>query len=126
MGISNKVCALILLLMTCIIPASSTEVPSVNAGLGSCSVDFTVEDSSHKPLYDAKIDVTIRYGFMSLRKTELEIGTNSDGKARVQGLPPSVKKPLQFRIRYGQQSKTIEYDPAVRCHADYTISLGAQ
>ena len=126
MGISNKICPLTLLLVTCILPASSTEVPSVNAGLGSCSADFTVEDSSHKPLYDAKIDITIRYGFMSLRKTELEVGTNSDGKARVQGLPTSVKKPLQFRIRHGQQSKTIEYDPAVRCHADYTIPLGAQ
>ena len=55
---------LLLLLSGISVAADTQEIPVVNAGLGPCSVDFTVEDGSHKPLYDAKINVTIRYGFL--------------------------------------------------------------
>ena len=40
-----------------------------------------VTDLSGKPLYNAKIHVQIRYGFLGLRKLDLETGTNADGKA---------------------------------------------
>jgi len=119
--------AVLLLLVSGISVAADTqEVPVVKAGLGPCAVDFTVEDGSHKPLYDAKIDVTIRYGFLSLRKTYLEVGTNGDGKARFEGLPSKVKKALEFRVRHGQLTKTITHDPADRCQASYTVVLTTQ
>src|SRR2546426_3767380 len=65
---------LLLLLSGISVAADTQEIPVVNGGLGPCSVDFTVEDGSHKPLYDAKINVTIRYGFLSKRRTDLEVG----------------------------------------------------
>ncbi len=119
--------ALLLLLLSGIpVAADTQEIPVVNAGLGPCSVDFTVEDGSHKPLYDAKINVTIRYGFLSKRRTDLEVGTNGDGKARFEGLPSKVKRALEFRVRHGQLTKTISHDPADRCQASYTVALHSE
>ncbi len=90
--------------------ADSPEVPVVDAGLGSCRADFTVKDGSDKPLYNAKISLTIRYGFLNKRKSEVEVGTNSDGKARVTGLPNLPKRPLDFLIKSGDLSATVTDD----------------
>jgi len=103
------------------------EVPVINGNLGPCSADFTVTDASSKPIYDAKIHVTILYGFMNKRKQDLEIGTNSDGKARLEGLPDKLKKPpLEFVVRSGDLNKTVPHDPAVDCHANFSVTLGAK
>ena len=103
--------------------ADSPEVPVVDAGLGSCAADFTVKDSSGKPIFNAKISVTIKYGFHSLRKTQLEVGTNSDGKARVTGLPNLPKKPLEFLIKSGTVSTTVTDDPETNCNAVFDVTL---
>ena len=104
---------------------AAVEVPVIKGDLGPCSADFTVLDSNGKPLYDAKIHVTILYGFMNKRKTDLEIGTNSDGKARFEGLPDRLKKPpLEFRIRGGDLTKSVTQDPATDCHATFNVLLG--
>jgi hypothetical protein len=123
MKILNKLFLIPLLFAASVFPLAATNIPNISADAGPCSVDFTVQDAAHKPIYDAKINVTVRYGFMSLRKIELEIGTNNDGKARLQGLPSRSKKPLEFRISHGQQSKTIEFDPLTHCNANYTVTL---
>src|SRR5437879_13523091 len=65
---------LLLLLSGISVAADTQEIPVVNAGLGPCSVDFTVEDSSYKHLYDAKINVTILYGFLSNPRTDMKDG----------------------------------------------------
>jgi hypothetical protein len=105
--------------------AQHPEVPSINGNLGPCTADFTVTDSSNKPIYNAKIHVTILYGFMNKRKSDLEIGTDSDGKARFEGLPDKLKKPpLEFTVRSGDLSKTVRHDPAVDCHPSFTVALG--
>ncbi len=105
--------------------AGTLEVPVINGNLGPCTADFTVTDDANKPIYDAKVRVTIRYGFMSKRKTDLEVGTNGDGKARIEGLPNKVKNPpLEFRVSSGEQSKTVTADPAVDCHPSFTVALG--
>jgi hypothetical protein len=105
--------------------ASPDEVPVINGNLGPCTVDFTILDSSDKPIYDAKIRVTILYGFMNKRKSDLEIGTNGDGKARFEGLPDKVKKPpLEFKVSSGDLAKTVKHDPASDCHPKFTIALG--
>lgn len=101
------------------------DVPTVNGDLGSCSADFTVHDSSGKPIYDAKIDVTIRYGFMNKRQTELQLGTNSDGKARFTGLPNFPKKPLEFQVTRGDASRIVTYDPSTDCSAKFDLTLAA-
>ena len=100
------------------------EVSTVNADLGPCTADFAVTDGARKPLYDAKVSVTVRYGFLGLRKLDLEVGTNGEGKARVAGLPSKVRKhPLGFVISYGDRVKSIEHYPAVNCNARYEVVL---
>ncbi|MFB3916282.1 MAG: hypothetical protein ACE14M_06110 [Terriglobales bacterium] len=100
------------------------EVPVVNAELGPCDAKFEVTDGSGRPLYNAKVHVLIRHGFMSKRKLDLEVGTNSEGKARVAGLPRELKRIPVFRISYDGESRTVQYDPATNCHASYNIALG--
>jgi hypothetical protein len=104
--------------------AAAVDVPVIKGDLGPCSADFTVLDSTDKPVYDAKVHVTILYGFMNKRKTDLEIGTNSDGKARIEGLPDKLKKPpLEFKIRGGALQKSVTQDPATDCHAIFNVQL---
>jgi len=102
---------------------TSPEVPVVDGGIGPCRADFTVKDEAGKPIYDAKIKVTLRYGIFNKRKMDLEIGTNSDGKARIIGLPDSPKKPLEFQIKSGTVTKSVEDDPSTNCTAVYDVTL---
>lgn len=121
-----RILGTVLLLFACgLIPCAAADVPVVKGDLGPCSADFTVTDSASKPLYDAKIHVTIVYGFMNKRKSALEIGTDSDGKARIEGLPEKVKKILEFKIRHGEKSKSVMHDPANECHASFAVVLDA-
>lgn len=115
--------ALFLALCCALIAANEPEVPVVDGGLGSCRADFTVKDESGKPIYNAKVSVTIKYGFLNKRKTELEVGTNSDGKASVIGLPNLPKKPLEFVIKSGTVTKTITDDPSENCKAKFDVTL---
>ncbi len=104
---------------------SPVDVPSISAGLGTCTADFTVLDSAGKPIYNAKVHVKVQYGFMSKRNTDLEVGTDGDGKARVEGLPNKLKKPpLDYLVQSGDLTKTVTQDPAAECHAQFNVSLG--
>lgn len=106
-----------------LLAGNSPEVPVVDGGIGSCKADFTVKDEAGKPIYDAKIKVTLRYGLFNKRRMDLEIGTNGDGKARIIGLPNSPRKPLEFQITSGTVSKSIEDDPSSNCNAVYDVTL---
>ena len=112
-----------LVLCVPVLANNSPEVPVVDGGVGSCRADFTVKDEAGKPIYNAKIHVTLKFGFLNLRKTELEVGTNSDGKARFTGLPDSPKKPLEFQIKSGTVSKSVTDDPSTTCNAVYDVTL---
>ena len=103
--------------------AQAPQIPVVDGGLGSCRADFTVKDGSDKPIYNAKIHVLIKYGFFSKRKTELEVGTNSDGKASVTGLPSLPKRPLEFSIKSGTVEKAVTDDPSENCNAKFDVTL---
>ena len=101
------------------------DVPSISGGLGPCTADFTIVDASNKPVFDAKIHTVVKYGFMSKRDTDLEVGTNSDGKARIEGLPEKLKKPpMEFTIRSGGGTKSVTNDPAANCHPTFTVTMG--
>ncbi len=97
--------------------------PTVSAGVGSCSADFTVENGNHKPIYDAKIDLTFQYGFWGLHKTTLEAYTGSNGEAKFKGLPRTPKKPFVFRISYRDRRKSVQVNPLVECKAKRTVLL---
>ena len=101
------------------------DVPSVSAGMGPCTADFTVVDAASKPIFDAKVHVKFKYGFMSKRDTDLDVGTNSDGKAHIEGLPNKLKKPpLEYTVTSAGMTKLVTNDPAADCHPYFNVTLG--
>ena len=98
-------------------PASP--VPVISGDLGDCSADFTVTGTKYHPLYNAKLSVEIRYGFAGVRRTTLEIYTNYEGRARVEGLPASAKKPLAFTASFEGRKTVVIVDPEQNCHGSY-------
>jgi hypothetical protein len=101
----------------------SAEPPVVDAHLGSCSADFTVTDKDRRPVYNAKIEVTLRYGLMGMRKMRLEVGTDAEGKARIAGLPEKPKRPLEFEIIRKPWTLKVEHDPSAKCSASFAPVL---
>jgi hypothetical protein len=95
----------------------------IDGGIGACSADFTVTDANGAPVYAAKIKVHIAYGFMYARKLDLEVGTNSDGKARFTGLPDRVKKGLFFEASEADRTAEAFDDPAATCKNQFTVVL---
>lgn len=111
-------------LICCVWPVQGqSKVATVDAGLGSCKASFTVKDGTGKPIYNSKISVLIKYGFMNLRQTDLEAYTNEEGEARFTGLPNFPKKPLLFNISSGTVSKTITDDPNSVCNGVFDVTL---
>ena len=101
------------------------DVPTVSAGLGPCTADFTVVDAANKPVYDSKVHLKMKYGFMSKRDTDLEVATDNNGKARMEGLPDKLKKPpMEFTITKDTASQTVTADPATNCHSTFAVTLG--
>lgn len=98
-------------------------VPVVDAGLGSCSADFTIADTNNKPVYSAKVKVHIAYGFGSFHKLDLEVGTNVDGKARFINLPDRLKKGLFFEASEGDRTGNAFDDVSKTCKAQFAITL---
>lgn len=99
------------------------KVPTVNANVGGCTADFLVRNGQHKPLYDTKVTVTFRHGFLGLHKVSLVAYTNSEGRARFDGLPDAPKNPLAFRIEYGNQHQSVADNPGDVCNASYRITF---
>ncbi|HLW86491.1 MAG TPA: hypothetical protein VKR60_14845 [Candidatus Sulfotelmatobacter sp.] len=108
-------------------PAAKTTqanaVPVIDGGIGNCAAAFTVTDESAAPVYDAKIRVHIAYGFMYLRKMDLEVGTDTNGKARFEGLPARTKIGLNFQASKADREGTAFVDPSTTCKADLNIVL---
>ena len=98
-------------------------IPTMDGGIGPCSADLTVTDSAGAPVYAAQVKVHIAYGFMSVRKLDLEQGTNIDGKAHFIGLPDRIKHGLYFRASEGGRTGEAFDDPANTCKAQLTIAL---
>jgi hypothetical protein len=118
--------ALGFLMFVCAVFGQDEGIPTVDGHIGSCATAFTVTDSAAKPIYNARIMVDLRYGFLGVRKMSLEVGTNSDGKARVAGLPEKPKNPLQFDIVSGAMRKKVLVDVATKCNDSVEVKLGSQ
>src|SRR5262245_47196713 len=100
---------LIAALMSAQGPSTKPELPILKAGLGPCSADFTVKNADGTPEYLAMIKVRVRYGFANVKRMDLEVGTNSDGQARIEGLPKKAQ-PLAYEIQKDMQKATAEQD----------------
>ena len=75
-----------------------------------------------QPVYLATIHVRLRYGFMSLKRMDLEVGTNSDGKARVEGLPAKAR-PLNYEIVKDSTRRIVTQDLSTVCNGSYSVAL---
>lgn len=92
------------------------EVPVMDGQAGPCSVSFTVTDLKGTPVYDAKINVHIEYGFAGVRRLDLQAATNTDGKAQFKGLPKRVKgELLYFKASKDKLQGSTTYDPYKAC-----------
>jgi hypothetical protein len=103
--------------------AGTNEVPVIDAAMGSCTADITVMDSGHHAIYKANISTRIRSGFAGVKKLDLEVGTNVDGKARFTGLPERPRDALQFNADYQGRSNTVLLDSQKDCHATLSVFL---
>jgi len=103
--------------------AEAKKIPVIDAGLGNCSVEFTVRDSAQKPVYAAKIHVRVLYGFMGLHKLDLEAATNVDGKLRFTGLSAKARQPLEFHASKDDLQGMGVVDLSKECNSEHTIVL---
>lgn len=104
-------------------PVGPKTVPVIDGGIGPCSADFTVTDSTGAPVYAATIRVHIAYRFLNAHKLDLEVGTNAAGKARFTGLPAKTKQGLFFQASEGSREGSVFDDPAKTCKAEFTVSI---
>ena len=102
--------------------AAKPDLAVISARLGNCSADFTVTDAAGAPVYAATVHVRIRYGFMSLKRMDLEVGTDSSGKARVEGLPEKAK-PLVYTVTKDGRSAMVDQDLTATCRGTYPVTL---
>jgi hypothetical protein len=105
--------------------AGSAEVPVLKAGAGPCTAEFSVRDADGKAVYNAKIRLQAEYGFLGMRKLDLNIGTNYEGQARIEGLPEKIRGGADFKISEGGREKSVAFDPIHDCSAQHAITLEA-
>lgn len=98
----------------------TSEVPVLKAGIADCSAEFTVRDEAAKPVYAAIVHVRVRYGLWSVKRSDLEVGTNSDGRARIEGLPRKAR-PLVYDVSKDNRRATVEQDVATTCRATFDV-----
>ena len=98
------------------------EVPALKAGLGTCAADFVVKDGDGKPVYLATIHSKIRYGALSVKRMDVEVSTNDEGKARIEGLPKKAK-PIVYDIEKAGVKTTAQQDVATSCLASFQVTL---
>ena len=104
--------------------SSNTEdvtVMKANLG-GSCSSEFTVKDADGKPVFGALVHVQIRYGFAGVKHADLEVGTSSQGRARIEGLPNKAR-PMTYDIKKDDKKAEVMQNVEDMCHATFEVSL---
>ena len=111
----------------------------ISADLGPCSALITVTDTDAKPVYGAKITARVQYGFMSVKKLDLEAFTGTDGKVKITHLPETLKKPMVVHVSKDDKADQVEFNPSAagtkseapgssekavdRCHARFDVQL---
>ncbi|HEV7550344.1 MAG TPA: hypothetical protein VGP65_01605 [Candidatus Angelobacter sp.] len=102
----------------------SEEIPVTDGTSGPCSIEFTVTDSTAKPVYAARIDVHMEYGFAGAHKLDMGVYTNSQGKARFTGIPAKVRNPpIEFHAKKQDLVGVATMDPVSECQARHDIVL---
>jgi len=99
------------------------QVPVIDGGLGPCSVEITVKRPGGKVVEGAKVTVHISYGFLGVRRLDLEVPTNNQGQAQITGLPNNLKHGLLFHGEKDNLLGTAFVDPAKTCEAKHELVL---
>jgi len=81
-----------------------------------------VKDAEGKPVYAALVHVRVRYGFAGVKRADLEVGTSSEGKARIEGLPDKAK-PMTYEIAKEEKKTEVAQDVSSTCHATLDVTL---
>jgi len=103
------------------------QVPTIDGGIGPCSLLLTVLTQEGKPVLAADVKVHIAYGFGGFHKLDLEAYTNADGKLKFTGLPSRVHQPpLTFEASKDDRAGIATYDPAAECDAHHDLPLDRQ
>ncbi len=104
---------------------STDEVPptEISAGQGGCSALITVTGADSRPIFDVKVTTRVHYGFMALKKVDLETYTSAKGQVKIIGLPEVPKKPIYIYVSKGDKLQTLEFKPDVHCHAMFSVQL---
>jgi hypothetical protein len=105
-------------------PQQPDEIPATDGGSGPCSVELTVTDGDAKPVYAARIDVHMAYGFAGAHKLDMSVYTNAQGKAKFTGIPAKVKNPpIEFHGKKDDLIGIATMDPAAECQAKHDIVM---
>ena len=102
--------------------APKPELPVLKAGLGGCAADFTVNSVDGKPVYLAVVHVKIRYGAMALKRMDLEVSTNAEGKARIEGLP-AKSRTLVYDIQKDNKKIIAQQDVTKECQKAHNVTF---
>jgi hypothetical protein len=125
-----RISILLLILVVCLSPLFAQDerntngpapgqVPVISADLGDCSAEIHVTGSKLHPLYKAKIETEIKYGFGGFHRLSLEIYTDVNGRARFEGLPERPRQPLSFEVTYEGRKTAVIVHPIQQCHGTY-------
>ena len=98
------------------------ELPVLKARLGNCSADFIVKSADGAPVYLALVHVRVRYGAMGIKRMDLEVGTNSEGKARIEGLPDKAR-PMTYDVQKDDAKAVVDQDVAKTCQGKFDVTL---
>ena len=105
-------------------PEQPQDIPSIDGEAGPCSVELTVVDAEGKPVFSAMVKVHIAYGFAGVRKLDLSVYTNAEGKTKFKGLPARVHKPpLEFQASKDQMTGVATVNPEAECNAKHDIVM---
>ena len=103
---------------------SPDQIPVTDGQSGPCSIEFTISGTDDKPIFSARVDVHIEYGFGGLHKLDMGVYTNTQGKARFTGIPAKVKHPpIEFHASKGNLVGVATMDPVAECQAKHDIML---
>ena len=115
-----------LALLTPLCALSQNTVPTVDGAAGPCSVEFTATDAKGALISNAQISVHMEYGFLGAHKLDLQVETDSHGKARFVGLPDKIDTGLFFEATKGTLKGVATVDPTTECEAHHGIYMTAK
>jgi len=98
-------------------------VPTVDGGEGPCSVEFTATDAKGALVSNAQISVHVEYGFLGAHRLDLQVATDSHGKARFVGLPDDLDTGLFFEATKGALKGVATANPSTECEAHHGIYM---